>query len=162
MASSSRLSEGVSSSSSETTFNILLGVTGSVATIKAEQIIRELLDVGLERPGKTRAAAIAVKVIATERAKHFLLVVEPNKVRLCEDLEQGQEAANVGHDDDEEEQSFLQADEDEEGGETTEEDAESAFSWLKNFPEVELLDDASGKLNWNGFKTQISSISTIK
>lgn len=56
---------------SDETFNVLLGVTGSVATIKAQQVVQALQEVGLKRGRR-----VVVKVITTERAKHFLTRTE--------------------------------------------------------------------------------------
>ena len=47
--------------------NVLLCVTGSVAAIKAQQIVEEL-----QREFGGGGSAVAIKVAVTERAKHFL------------------------------------------------------------------------------------------
>lgn len=84
-------------SSAQETFNILLGVTGSVAAIKAEQIIEALREIDLKN-----GREVAVKVVATERAKYFLtkfevknespsqpLVGERKQVLLIKDAKKG-------------------------------------------------------------------------
>ena len=43
--------------------NILLGVTGSVATIKASEVVREM---------KKISTNVTIKLITTQNAKHFL------------------------------------------------------------------------------------------
>lgn len=49
----------------EPQLNLLIGLTGSVATIKATDLVKEFL-------GRCQSPPISIKVVATEKALHFL------------------------------------------------------------------------------------------
>lgn len=75
MSAASSISNGIGSTSQK---NILIGCTGSVASLKIPEIVNKLLKHG----------NFCVKVVATERAKHFFKREDIPETELLSDIDE--------------------------------------------------------------------------